>query len=283
MTGLVAVVAICLFALVFAVLYAKGLNFPCDPDETDVEHKLEPPGKSHLLGTDHLGRDVFSRMAKGAGVSLTVGLVAVSVSIILGVIVGSLAGFFGGVTDSILMRFTDAMMCFPTFILILTVLALVERHAFLMVMLVIGLTSWMGTARFVRAEFLSLRERDFVQAARASGARNSRIIFAHILPNALTPVLVTATIRIASAILIESGLSFLGFGVRPPTPSWGNIIADGKTYIFDAPWLTLFPGLAILITVLAFNLVGEGLRDALDPRLKYKMNRAARKNSGGAK
>jgi len=156
-----------------------------------------------------------------------------------------------------------------------------QRQAFGMVMLVIGLTSWMGTARFVRAEFLSLKERDFVQAARASGARSSRIIFAHILPNALTPVLVSASIRIAGAILLESGLSFLGFGVPPPRPTWGNIISDGKAYVFDAPWMIVFPGLAIFITVLAFYLLGEGLRDALDPRLKYRMSGMGGRNSGG--
>jgi len=281
--GLFVTVGICLAALAFAVLYGFGIYFPYDPDTPNVENKLAPPSRTHILGTDHLGRDVFARMAKGAGVSLTVGLVAVAVSVVVGIIVGSIAGYFGGAVDSVLMRFTDAMMCFPRFFLILTVIALVQQHPFLMVMIVIGLTSWMGTARFVRAEFLSLRERDFVHAARASGARNRRIIFSHILPNALTPVLVSATIGIASAILLESGLSFLGFGVQPPRASWGNIISDGKMYIFDAPWLTIFPGIAIFVTVLAINLLGEGLRDALDPRLKYRMTGLGRKNSGGSK
>jgi peptide/nickel transport system permease protein len=165
------------------------------------------------------------------------------------------------------MRFVDTMLCFPSFFLILTVVALMGP-SLINIMIVIGITSWMGTARFVRAEFLSLRERDFVQAARSLGVKDLRIILRHILPNALAPVFVTATLSVASAILVEAGLSFLGFGVQPPAPSWGNILTEGRTYIFDAWWLTAFPGLAILITVLCFNLVGEGLRDALDPRLR---------------
>jgi peptide/nickel transport system permease protein len=169
--------------------------------------------------------------------------------------------------DTILMRFVDVMMCFPSFFLILTVIALLGPNI-MNVMVVIGITSWMGTARFVRAEFLTLRERDFVRAARALGARDSRIIFYHILPNALAPVFVAATLDVATAILVEAGLSFLGFGVQPPAPSWGNILTSGRVYIFDAWWLTLFPGIAILITVLSFNLFGEGLRDAMDPRLR---------------
>ena len=206
-------------------------------------------------------------MLHGARISLLVGFVAVGVELTIGVLIGSLAGYFGRVVDSLLMRIVDMMMCFPTFFLILTVVALL-KPSFWNVMIVIGLTSWMGVARFVRAEFLSLRERDFVVAARALGASGPRIIFLHMLPNALAPVLVSATLGIAGAILTESGLSFLGFGVQPPNPSWGNILSDGRLYIFDGWWMTLFPGFAILITVLAFNLFGEGLRDALDPRLK---------------
>ena len=190
-----------------------------------------------------------------------------AISIFIGVLVGALAGYYGRWVDSLLMRFVDTMLCFPSFFLILTVVALLGPSIF-NIMVVIGMTSWMGTSRFVRAEFLSLRERDFTQAARALGVKDSRIIFRHILPNALAPVFVTATLKVASAILIEAGLSFLGFGVQPPAPSWGNILTEGRTYIFDAWWLTVFPGLAILITVLSFNLLGEGLRDALDPRLR---------------
>jgi peptide/nickel transport system permease protein len=246
---------------------SAALIAPRDPGKTDVSLKLKPPSLHHYLGTDQLGRDVFSRMLHGAKVSLSVGFVAVAISILIGILVGAVAGYYGGWVDALLMRFVDIMLCFPSFFLILTVVALLGPSLF-KVMVVIGITSWMGTSRFVRAEFLSLRERDFVQAAKALGVRDPRIIFRHILPNALAPVFVTATLDVASAILVEAGLSFLGFGVQPPAPSWGNILTEGRTYIFDAWWLTVFPGLAILITVLSFNLMGEGLRDALDPRLR---------------
>jgi peptide/nickel transport system permease protein len=240
---------------------------PYDPGKTEVSLKLKPPSFEHYLGTDQLGRDVFSRMLYGSRVSLSVGFVAVAISILIGILVGAVAGYYAGWVDSFLMRFVDIMLCFPSFFLILTVVALLGPSLF-KVMVVIGITSWMGTSRFVRAEFLSLRERDYVQAAKALGVKDSRIIFRHILPNALAPVFVTATLDVATAILVEAGLSFLGFGVQPPAPSWGNILTEGRTYIFDAWWLTIFPGLAILITVLSFNLLGEGLRDALDPRLR---------------
>ena len=253
--------------ITFLIAGSASLIAPRDPGKTDVSLKLQPPSLDHYLGTDQLGRDVFSRMLHGAKVSLSVGFVAVAISILIGILVGAVAGYYGGWVDSLLMRFVDIMLCFPSFFLILTVVALLGPSLF-KVMVVIGITSWMGTSRFVRAEFLSLRERDFVQAAKALGVRDPRIIFRHILPNALAPVFVTATLDVASAILVEAGLSFLGFGVQPPAPSWGNILTEGRTYIFDAWWLTVFPGLAILITVLSFNLAGEGLRDALDPRLR---------------
>jgi peptide/nickel transport system permease protein len=238
-----------------------------DPGKTDVSLKLKSPSFQHYLGTDQLGRDVFSRMLYGSRISLSVGFVAVGISILIGILVGAMAGYKGGWVDSLLMRFVDIMLSFPSFFLILTVVAILRPNIY-NVMIVIGITSWEGTARFVRAEFLSLRERDYVQAARALGVKDRRIIFRHILPNALAPVFVTASLGVASAILVEAGLSFLGFGVQPPAPSWGNILTEGRTYIFDAWWLTVFPGLAILITVLSFNLFGEGLRDALDPRLR---------------
>jgi len=253
--------------VVFLVAGFAALFAPYDPGKTDVALKLKSPSVEHYLGTDHLGRDVFSRMLFGSRVSLSVGFVAVAISILIGIFVGAVSGYYRGWVDSVLMRFVDMMLCFPTFFLILTVVALLGPKI-INIMIVIGITSWMGTSRFVRAEFLSLRERDFVQAAKALGVRNSRIIFRHILPNALAPVFVTATLDVATAILVEAGLSFLGFGVQPPAPSWGNILTEGRAYIFDAWWLTVFPGLAILITVLSFNLLGEGLRDALDPRLR---------------
>ena len=234
-----------------------------------------PLGGVYLLGTDELGRDVFARMLQGSFVSLSIGFIAVGISVTIGIILGGLSGFYGNVklglisVDTLIMRFTDIMLCFPTFFLILTVVALLPPSIY-NIMIVIGLTSWMATARFVRAEFLALREQDFVVAAQALGLPESRIIFRHMVPNAIAPVLVSATIGVAGAILTESGLSFLGFGVQPPYATWGNILASGRGFIFDAPWLFFIPGLAIFLVVLAFNLVGEGLREALNPRLRNK-------------
>ena len=323
-----------------------------DPAMVRLQEKLRPPLAKpnldslqpqevpalgvYLMGTDDLGRDVFSRMLQGAWVSLTVGFVAVGISVLIGIFMGGIAGYFGqhhirtdqvlftlalilgtglmlinvtfigtvilllclayifysllarhGSTeketpalkamlhsnavsvDTLIMRIVDIMLCFPSFFLILTVVALLPASIY-NIMIVIGLTSWMGTTRFVRAEFLSLREQDFVAAAKALGLSNFRIIFRHIMPNAIAPVLVSATIGIASAILTEAGLSFLGFGVPPPHATWGNILSNGKNFIFDAPWLTFIPGIAILIVVLSFNLFGEGLRDILNPKLRER-------------
>ena len=293
-------------------------------------HELPPLG-IYILGTDDLGRDVFSRMMQGAWVSLTVGFVAVGIAVGIGIFLGGLAGYYGpkalglsslggclgfagafgalwkgayglglafGLTsvllfwgarlaggkkgvlaraltlpcisvDTLIMRLVDVMLCFPSFFLILTVVALLPASIY-NIMAVIGLTSWMGTARFVRAEFLALREQDFVAAAKALGLSDARIIFRHLVPNGIAPVLVSATLGIAGAILTEAGLSFLGFGVPPPHATWGNILSDGKRFLFDAPWLTLIPGCAVLLVVLAFNLFGEGLREALNPRLRQR-------------
>lgn len=239
---------------------------PYDPTSIDVHHVLSPPNLKHPLGTDELGRDLLSRIIWGSRISLKVGFVAVGISVLIGIVIGALAGFYGGLIDAILMRFVDIMLAFPTFFLILAVISILEQNIFT-IMVVIGITSWMDVARLVRAEFLSLKEKDFVSAARAVGASDKRLIFNHILPNALSPVFVAATFGVAGAILIESGLSFLGLGVQPPDPSWGNILTAGKDNIEVAWWLSFFPGFAILITVLSYNLVGEGLRDALDPRL----------------
>ena len=257
--------AITILLLITVSILAPFLS-PYDPTSIDVHNVLSPPGKKHLLGTDELGRDLLSRIIWGSRVSLKVGFVAVGIAILIGIIIGALAGFYGGWTDAILMRFVDIMLAFPTFFLILAVISILEQNIFT-IMVVIGLTSWMDVARLVRAEFLSLKEKDFVGAARAVGASDKRLIFTHILPNALSPVFVAATFGVAGAILIESGLSFLGLGVQPPDPSWGNILTAGKDNIEVAWWLSFFPGFAILITVLSYNLVGEGLRDALDPRL----------------
>jgi peptide/nickel transport system permease protein len=252
--------------LLFVLSFLAPLITPYDPSHLDAWRVLLPPSAQHWFGTDELGRDVFTRVIYGARVSLKVGFVAVGIAVLIGTAVGLVAGFYGGWLDSLLMRLVDIMLCFPTFFLILAVIAMLEPSIWY-IMIIIGLTGWMGVARLVRAEVLTLREREFVLAARGLGASDLRIIVRHILPNALSPVLVAATLGVAGAILTESALSFLGIGVQPPTPSWGNILTAGKDYIEFAWWLSLFPGLAILITVLAYNLLGEGLRDALDPRL----------------
>jgi peptide/nickel transport system permease protein len=353
LAGIGLIIFILFFCCAVAGLFlTSGSNPICDPAMVRLQEKLRPPLAKpnldslepeeipaigiYLMGTDDLGRDVFSRMLQGAWVSLTVGFVAVGISVLIGIFMGGIAGYFGqhhirfdqilltlaiilgtgfviinalfaGLVilmlclayifysffsrqpsteiktpalkamlhgkaisvDTLIMRIVDIMLCFPSFFLILTVVALLPASIY-NIMIVIGLTSWMGTTRFVRAEFLSLREQDFVAAAKALGLGNFRIIFRHIMPNAIAPVLVSATIGIASAILTEAGLSFLGFGVPPPHATWGNILSNGKNFIFDAPWLTFIPGIAILIVVLSFNLFGEGLRDILNPKLRER-------------
>jgi len=351
LAGLV-VFAFFFFSAVIGLALTSGSRPLFDPSQVRLPEKLLPPLSAphlkslkpeerpalgvYLFGTDDLGRDVFARMLQGAWVSLTVGFVAVGISVAIGIFMGGLAGFYGQrhirleqvlmtavlstgagllaagrrswgaglliigiawlfwsispwglrhrkslpaglgflrkstlLVDTVIMRFVDIMLCFPSFFLILTVVALLPASIY-NIMIVIGLTSWEGTARFVRAEFLSLREQDFVAAAKALGVSNFRIIFRHMVPNAIAPVLVSATIGIASAILTEAGLSFLGFGVPPPHATWGNILSDGRRFIFDAPWLTFIPGAAILIVVLSFNLFGEGLRDIFNPRLRER-------------
>lgn len=239
---------------------------PYDPSFINTKAALLPPSLLHPFGTDDLGRDVFSRMVFGSRISLTVGLVAVGIATIIGLLVGSVAGYFGGWVDNILMRLVDIMLTIPTFFLILAVIAFLTPNIY-NIMIVIGVTGWMGVARLARAEFLALKERDFVTAARAMGVGDAGIIFRHILPNAMSPVLVSVTLDVAGAILTESALSFLGIGVQPPTPSWGNILTLGKDNIEFAWWLSVFPGLAILFTVMGYNMLGEGVRDALDPRV----------------
>jgi peptide/nickel transport system permease protein len=253
--------------LLFVVSILAPWIAPCDPSQINLQKVLLPPSTDHLFGTDQLGRDVLSRMIWGARISLKVGFVATGIAILIGTILGAVSGYYGRWIDTIIMRFVDIMLCFPAFFLILAVVALLEPSIW-NIMLIIGLTGWMGITRLVRADFISLKERDFVLAARAIGAGDLRIIFVHVLPNAMASVLVAATLGIAGAILTESALSFLGIGVQPPTPSWGNILTAGKDNIDIAWWLSLYPGMAILITVLGYNLLGEGIRDSLDPRLK---------------
>jgi len=256
--------AVVVLMLLIASLLAPWIA-PHNPTQINAWQVLAPPSTSHWFGTDELGRDVFSRVLYGARISLKVGFVAIGIAIVLGSVVGLVAGYYGGWVDTVLMRCVDIMLCFPAFFLILAIITFLEPSIWY-IMAVIGLTGWMGVARLVRAEALSIREMDYVMAARCIGCSNLRIILRHILPNALSPVLVAATLGVAGAILTESSLSFLGIGVQPPTPSWGNILTSGKDYIEFAWWLSLFPGLAILVTVFAYNLLGEGIRDALDPR-----------------
>jgi peptide/nickel transport system permease protein len=249
---------------------------PWDPHKPDTRRILDPPSRSHWLGTDQLGRDVLSRVLYGSRVSLAVGFVSVGIATLIGVLLGSAAGYHGGMVDNGIMRVVDLMLVFPRFFLLLAVLALLKPSIWT-IMSVIGLTGWMGVARLVRAEFLTLREREFVIWSESIGAGAFRVVFRHILPNALAPVLVAVTLGIPAAILTESGLSFLGLGVQPPYATWGNILNDGKDVLELAWWMTLYPGLAILVTVLSYNLMGEGIRDALDPRLRQtRVGRALR-------
>jgi len=238
---------------------------PRDPVLQDLTARLQGPTASHWMGTDDLGRDVFSRLLLGTRISLSVGFVAVGISLIVGTVLGLWAGFFGGKWDTFLMRLVDVMLSIPTLFLILAVLAFLGPNIY-NVMAIIGLTSWPGLARLVRGECLSIREREYILAAKMAGISTPRLLFVHVLPNVVAPILVSATLGVGGAILTESALSFLGLGVQPPTPSWGNILSIGRDYLHIAWWLSLFPALAILVTVLAFNLLGEGLRDVLDPR-----------------
>jgi len=247
-------------AMLFLIAILAPFIAPNASDEMDRHAILSPPDSKHLLGTDDLGRDVLSRMIFGARVSLFVGFVAVGISVIIGIIIGAISGYFGGFIDSIFMRFVDIMLSIPTFFLILAVITFLEP-GINNIMIVIGV------ARLVRAEFLSCRDREYILAIKAIGAGEIRVMLKHMLPNSLSPVIVSAVLGVASAVLIESSLSFLGIGVQSPTPSWGNILSAGKDNIEIAWWLSFFPGTAILITVLGYNLLGEGLRDALDPRI----------------
>ncbi|GAB4248904.1 MULTISPECIES: ABC transporter permease [Deferrisoma] len=260
MAGLVIVSALAVVAVLHPWLA------PYDPAQVDIRHILEPPSSRHWFGTDELGRDVLSRLLYGAPISLLVGFVAVGIAVAIGTVLGCTAGYYGGWWDSLVMRFVDLMQSIPTFFLILSAIAFLKPSIWL-IMVIIGATGWMGVCRLVRAEVLSLKNREFVLAARVQGAGDARILFRHLLPNAMVPVLVSATLGIAGAILVESSLSFLGLGVQPPQPSWGNMLAQARDNLEGGWWVTVFPGMAIFLTVLGYNLLGEGLRDALDPKI----------------
>ncbi len=262
-----------LFLIIFVFLVALLAEFiaPYDPIEiksqTMAQNSLLPPSSKHLMGTDLLGRDVFSRIVFGARVSLEVGLAAVFLMVVIGLIVGAVAGYYGGWIDSLLMRLADVFFAFPY---VLGSIALISVLGFGIqnVILAIGILGWPSIARVFRSSVLQVKQNDYVEAARSLGASDLRIILKHILPNAIAPVIVYATMSVGGAIISEAALSFLGIGVQPPTPSWGYMLSESRNYIFTSPWLMIFPGLAILLTVLGFVLLGDGLRDALDPRLK---------------
>ena len=245
--------------------FAVRAPVPYSPNGIDLAQRLQPPGSDHRLGTDELGRDVLARIIHGARISLAVGLLATAISLVIGSILGALAGYYGGFVDWLVSRTIEVVLCFPFLFLVLAIVALF-RPSLWTIMIALGLTSWTNEARFVRGEFLRIREMDFAQAARASGARDGRIIFRHLLPNALAPVLVSASFGVAFAIATEAALSFLGLGVPLPMASWGSILSVAEQFIDYAWWLVLFPGVAIFTTVVAFNIIGDRLRDALDPR-----------------
>jgi len=260
--------------VILLLITACALAFlsPYDPYDMDLPHKFEPPSPAHPMGRDPVGRDLLTRILYGGRMSLIIGIAAMVVGQVIGVTVGSLAGYFGGALDNVLMRFTDAVLSFPSLFILILVGAMLRETDFAKwgggvpsIVVIIGTLSWMSIARLVRAAFLSLREQDFVIAARSYGAGNLRIMLLHILPNAMGPIIVAGTLQVGYAILTESGLSFLGFGVMPPTPTWGNMLSGAQTYMFRSPWVGIFPGLMILITTVCINYIGDGLRDALDP------------------
>ena len=261
--GFVTVAVLCA-----AALFAPWIA-PHDPLLLDTSRRFLAPlaRDSFLLGTDELGRDTFSRLLHGGRISLTVGLVAMVTTVITGSLIGLLAGYTGGWVDTLLMRFVDTMLCFPQVFLLLVVAAFVPP-SLISISMIIGLTSWMEVARIVRAEILHLKEQDFVQAARALGASRSRIMFQELLPNIAAPLLVAATLKVAGAVLVESYISYLGYGVQPPLASWGNMLTNAQGYFDTVPWLAILPGAMITLTVMGFNFLGDGLRDALDPRLR---------------
>jgi peptide/nickel transport system permease protein len=246
---------------------------PYDPETSNMSERLQPPSWGHLMGTDALGRDLFTRVLYGGRVSLTVGLLVVGLSISIGVVVGAIAGYYGGAIDSVLMRITDTFLTLPSLLVLILLSAILrevefplfERNSVLTIGLVIGILSWMTFARLVRASFLTLRELDFVSATRALGGSDLRIIARHILPNSIGPIIVEATLELGYAIIEESGLSFLGFGIQPPTPSWGNLLSNAQENFTKYPWLAIFPGLMIFLTIISVNYIGDGLRDAFDP------------------
>lgn len=254
--------------LVLLAVFAPALT-PRNPLYIDMAYKFAPPGQHGFpLGADELGRDILSRLLHAGRVSLAVGLITASIAVVVGSVLGAVAGFHGGVVDVVIMRLADVLLSMPTIFLLLGLSAFL-KPTMLTITLIIGLNSWMAVARLVRGQILAIKQQEFVAAARAIGSTDLRLIFRELLPNAMAPVLVAATLTVATAILLESALSYLGYGIQPPTASWGNMLNNAQTYVFSAPWAAIFPGMMITLTVLSFNFAGDGLRDALDPRLTF--------------
>ncbi len=266
----IAVVGAVVVVCIYVIALVTPLIAPHDPAAQAplVTGRLLAPGGEFPLGTDHLARDVLSRMLYGARISLSIGFVAVGISVTIGTVLGAVSGYLGGWVDTVVMRFVDMVISFPRLVLLIIVAALFDSNSIFMIMAVLGFTQWPSTARIVRGDVLSLREREFIEAARALGFSRKRIILRHVIPNVLAPVIVAATLAMGNVIVLEAGLSFLGLGLQPPTPSWGSMVANGDDHLLNAWWISTFPGLAIVLTVVAFNLVGDGLRDAIDPRLR---------------
>ncbi len=264
MAGLVIIVL-----LVFASVFGPFL-LPFDDKYIDIMHRFAPPlSGAHIFGTDELGRDVLARLMMGGRVSLTIGIVAMVIAMAVGIVIGTFAGFYGGVLGAALMRFVDAVLCFPTIFLLLALAALIEP-GLVATTILISVTAWMSVARIVEAQMRALRERDFTAAAIAFGSSNLRIMFKELVPNAMAAIVVAATLNVAKAILLESYVSYLGYGIQPPAASWGNMLNNAQIYMTSAPWLAIAPGVAITLAVTSFNFLGDGLRDALDPRLDIK-------------
>ncbi len=267
MKNKLAVIGAIFLLIIISSAFLAPFIAPYPFEQQSLIDKLKPPSSDFWLGSDRYGRDIFTRLLYGGRVSLLVGFGSVAGAIVIGVTIGSMAGYYGGIIDAILMRFVDIIISIPSLFLLITLIAIFKPGVSVLI-LIFSLTSWTSTARIVRGEFLSLRSREFVLASKTIGTKSYKIIFSHILPNAMGPIIVAATLLIGSVILTEAALSYLGLGISPPTPSWGNMLEDAQNYtvMLTAPWYPFFPGLLILLTVLSFNFIGDGLRDALDPK-----------------
>ena len=273
-----ALVGIGVIVLLVLLAVSAPVVSPYDPEQTNLDIRLQPPTLAHLMGTDELGRDLFTRILYGSRISLAIGVLSMMLAVTIGVLIGAAAGFHGGWIDGVLMRVTDVFLAFPRLFVLILVTTLLRQlnlpwlpaGSFAPIIFVIGLLSWMSVARLVRASYLSIREKEYIEAARGVGAGDARIMFRHILPNAASPIIVAGTLGVAASILTESGLSYLGFGVQLPTPTWGNMLRSAQAQMTYAPWTAVFPGLMIFSAVIAINYIGDGLRDALDPQREVR-------------